>query len=162
MSNSGANRTRWSNLIKDKKADFIQQKYELPSAVNDEDSFRKHFEALCKANNFYFYTRLLPKLRYDSIIAFANAVDELVGHVPPDNLSGTISGGAFVAVKASNAQPYLTERQDSINEGTGPFRSRHTVAKNSRTTRSAQQQGPTIRLRNSSFSLRLRLAGTTT
>ncbi len=105
MSNSGANRATWSNLIKDKKADFIQQGCELPSAVKDEDSFRRRFEELCRANNFYFYTRLLPKLRYDPINAFANAVDGLVGHVPPDDLSGTVSGGAFVAVKASNVQP---------------------------------------------------------
>ena len=93
--------TSWHRLLDDKKAAFKSQGQELPSTITSEASFRTRFEDFCRSSNEKYYTRLLVKLRYGPINAFACAVDAILGLRPPDSLAGSVSGGLFVAIKAS-------------------------------------------------------------
>ncbi|KKA22722.1 hypothetical protein T310_3265 [Rasamsonia emersonii CBS 393.64] len=91
----------WRRLLDEKKAAFSRQGWQLPPAIANEESFRNHFEALCRSCKERYYTRLLVQLHYGSINAFACAVDGALEHVPPSNLAGLVSGGCFVAIKCA-------------------------------------------------------------
>ena len=102
MFNSGADRS-WKTILDAKRADFVQQNCELPPILLDEGSLCDQFEALCKENNEFYYTRLFPQLKYHHIDAFASEVDEVMVHSVSDSVSTVVSGGTFVAVKVSKA-----------------------------------------------------------
>lgn len=97
---SGNTSTRWLGLLNEKKAAFINQGCELPSTISSERSFCSHFERLCRDHNEKYYTRLLVKLQYGSINAFASAVDAVMEYAPPNSLAGVVAGGVFMAFKA--------------------------------------------------------------
>lgn len=96
---SDANCISWSQLLKEKREEFAQSGFELPSTAIDENTFRVCFENLCKTNDQPFYTRLLPKIRYDSINILANALDAVVGPVEQDSLSRAVPAAMLVSAR---------------------------------------------------------------
>ncbi|KAK9423245.1 putative Protein kinase domain-containing protein [Seiridium unicorne] len=114
---SGSTSRTWRNLLEEKHAAFRDHGYQLSPAITSESSFRSHFEELCKRVYERRYTRLLFKLQYGTIEAFASAVDATLDHEPLLSLGALVAGGAFAVIQcACNARIELWKVVEALGQ----------------------------------------------
>ena len=110
MSNSIASRSAWKEILNKKRAEFVEQRFQLSPDAIDANFLCNQFETLCKKHNEYRYTELFSQLQFHRIDRLADDIDELVALSAPDSLSAVASGSAFVAIEVGETVTYLLKR----------------------------------------------------
>ena len=122
----------WHQVVEEKFRELQSRQCHVPQNIDREASFRSDFESLCKNRLEFNYTKLLARLSYTHISAFARAVDTVFKHGHPYTLAALVFGGCWVAIhvrcpKSNRNQPTCyadaeLERLRSTNSPGGPYR----------------------------------------